>query len=31
MKKCFYFKNNMSNATTSKNKSKVNDIDILVD
>ena len=29
--KCFYFKNNKSNATTSKQKSKVNNIDILVD
>ena len=28
--KCFYFKNNKSNATTSKRKSKVNNIDILV-
>ena len=29
--KMFYFKNNKSNATTSKQKSKVNNIDILVD
>ena len=29
--KCFYFKNNKTNATTSKQKSKVNNIDILVD
>ena len=27
----FYFKNNKSNATTSKQKLKVNNIDILVD
>ena len=30
-KKCFYFKNDNSNATISKQKSKVNNIDILVD
>ena len=29
--KCFYFKNNKSNAATSKQKSKINNIDILVD
>ena len=28
---CFYFKNSKSNATTSKQKSKVNNIDILAD
>ena len=29
--KCSYFKNNKSNATISKEKSKVNNIDIFVD